>query len=173
VNPKLLGDLRHALAIGRPHPPADIRLDGLAVTTHRSVPSGPPGGGSGRDGEASTFLAEGAWISNASFCLPLRPHLGRPLGSFPVFFRWFLRFNQVTAAAHGQCAGPLPRTSRSRSADPPPAGLRIRRANIRLINLCGALEQILRVQTTASEAAQDTLKGLRHQIDHLLFTNTR
>lgn len=27
--------------MGRAHPPADISLDGLAVTTHRSVPSGP------------------------------------------------------------------------------------------------------------------------------------
>jgi hypothetical protein len=41
MDPKLLGDLRHALAVGRAHPAADISLDGLAVTTHRSIPSGP------------------------------------------------------------------------------------------------------------------------------------
>jgi hypothetical protein len=27
--------------MGKAHPPADISLDGLAVTTHRSVPSSP------------------------------------------------------------------------------------------------------------------------------------
>jgi len=27
--------------MGRPHPAADISLDGLAVTTHRSIPSSP------------------------------------------------------------------------------------------------------------------------------------
>ena len=41
VDPQRLGDLSHALAMGRPHPPADISLDGLAVTTHRSCPSSP------------------------------------------------------------------------------------------------------------------------------------
>jgi hypothetical protein len=41
VGPQLLGDLSHALAMERPHPPADISLDGLAVTTHRSGPSSP------------------------------------------------------------------------------------------------------------------------------------
>jgi hypothetical protein len=41
VDPQLLGDLGHALAMGRPHPPSHIGLDGLAVTTHRSIPSSP------------------------------------------------------------------------------------------------------------------------------------
>jgi len=43
----------------RTNPPSHISLDGLAVTTHRSAPSSPLVK-SGRDGEASTFLAEGA-----------------------------------------------------------------------------------------------------------------
>jgi hypothetical protein len=34
MDPKLLRDLGHALAMGRSHPPADISLDDLAVTTH-------------------------------------------------------------------------------------------------------------------------------------------
>jgi hypothetical protein len=46
--------------MGRAHPPADISLDSLAVRTHRSNPSGPPGGGNCRTGAASSFLAEGA-----------------------------------------------------------------------------------------------------------------
>jgi hypothetical protein len=29
------------VAMGRSQPPADISLDGLAVRTHRSIPSGP------------------------------------------------------------------------------------------------------------------------------------
>lgn len=41
MHAQLLGDLGAALAVGRPHPPADISLDGLAVRTHWSVPSGP------------------------------------------------------------------------------------------------------------------------------------
>jgi hypothetical protein len=41
VDAQLLGDIRHTLAVGWPHPPADISLDGLAVRTHRSIPSGP------------------------------------------------------------------------------------------------------------------------------------
>jgi len=41
VDPQLPGDLRHALAMGRPHPEADISLDGLAVTIHGSVLSSP------------------------------------------------------------------------------------------------------------------------------------
>ena len=57
---QLLGDLHHALAVGRPHPPADISLDGFAVATHRSIPSGPPGGGSGWKEGASNLLTEGA-----------------------------------------------------------------------------------------------------------------
>ena len=50
MDPQLLGNLGHALVMGRPLPPADIspllrrslRLDTLAVTTHRSVPPGEP-----------------------------------------------------------------------------------------------------------------------------------
>lgn len=38
---RLLGNLCHALAVRRAHPQADIRLSGLTVRTHRSVPSGP------------------------------------------------------------------------------------------------------------------------------------
>jgi hypothetical protein len=34
VDPQLLGDLRHALAVRRVHPPTDISLDGLAVGTN-------------------------------------------------------------------------------------------------------------------------------------------
>ncbi len=34
VDAKRLGDLRDAMAEGRPHPPPDISLDGLAVRTH-------------------------------------------------------------------------------------------------------------------------------------------
>jgi hypothetical protein len=41
VNAQFLGDLSAALAMGRPHPPADISLDGLAVRTHWSVPPHP------------------------------------------------------------------------------------------------------------------------------------
>ena len=40
----------------RTHPPSHISLDGLAVTTHCSSPSGPLGD---RNGEASTLLTEG------------------------------------------------------------------------------------------------------------------
>jgi hypothetical protein len=42
MDPQFLGNLGHALVMGRPLPPAGISLDGLAVTTHRSVPSGEP-----------------------------------------------------------------------------------------------------------------------------------
>ena len=41
IDGQLLGDLVHALPMGWPHPTADISLDGLAVRTHRSIPSGP------------------------------------------------------------------------------------------------------------------------------------
>jgi hypothetical protein len=41
MDAQLLGNLRHALAVGRAHPRAHISLDGLAVRTHRSVLSGP------------------------------------------------------------------------------------------------------------------------------------
>ena len=37
MDPKLLGDLGHGLAMGRPDPPTDISLDGLAARTHRSA----------------------------------------------------------------------------------------------------------------------------------------
>ncbi len=60
IRPKLLGDLGHALAMGRPDPLADISPDGLAAGTHRSVRSGPPGGGKGREEGAPSLLAEGA-----------------------------------------------------------------------------------------------------------------
>ena len=41
MDPQLLGNLRHALAMGWAHPPSHISFDGLAVTTLRSIPSGP------------------------------------------------------------------------------------------------------------------------------------
>jgi len=34
VDTQLLGNVLHALAVGRPEPSAHIRLDGLAVRTH-------------------------------------------------------------------------------------------------------------------------------------------
>lgn len=40
MDAQLLGDLRHALAVGRARPPVHISLDGFAARTHRSVPSG-------------------------------------------------------------------------------------------------------------------------------------
>ena len=50
----------------RTHPPRHIRFDGLAVEKHCSAPSGTHGRKSGRDGEASTFLAEEAGKSNGN-----------------------------------------------------------------------------------------------------------
>lgn len=41
MNTQRLEDHRHALAVRRAHPTADISLDSLAVRTHRSVPSSP------------------------------------------------------------------------------------------------------------------------------------
>jgi len=45
--------------VRRAHPPSHVSLDRLAVMTHRSAPSSRLVK-SGRYGEASTFLAEGA-----------------------------------------------------------------------------------------------------------------
>jgi len=41
VDPEHDLELGHALTMGRPHPPADISLEGLAVTKHGSNPSCP------------------------------------------------------------------------------------------------------------------------------------
>jgi hypothetical protein len=41
VNTRLLGNPGHALPVRRTHPPSDISLDRLAVTTHCSAPSSP------------------------------------------------------------------------------------------------------------------------------------
>ena len=58
VDAKLLGNLRHAQACWRTHPPSHISFDHLAVTTHCSAPSSPLVVGRGRVAEASSFLAE-------------------------------------------------------------------------------------------------------------------
>jgi hypothetical protein len=60
VDAQLLRDSGHALPVRRAHPPSDISFDRLAVTTHRNPPSTPLVEKTGRDGDASTFLAEGA-----------------------------------------------------------------------------------------------------------------
>ena len=41
MDAQLLGDFGHALAMAGPHPPSDVNLDRLAVTTHRIAPSSP------------------------------------------------------------------------------------------------------------------------------------
>jgi hypothetical protein len=46
------------MSVERAHPPSDISLDRLAVTTHRLAPSSPLVKIE-RNGEASTFQAEG------------------------------------------------------------------------------------------------------------------
>lgn len=45
---------------------------------------------------------------------------------------------------------------------------RIKDANIRLIDLCLATAELLRLQSKASDEAQGALRSLRHQIDYLL-----
>ncbi len=59
VDPQLLGNQIHALPRRRTHPLPHISFDRLAVTTHCSASSSPLVGGTGRVGEASSFLAEG------------------------------------------------------------------------------------------------------------------
>ncbi len=41
VDAQLLGDFGHDLTMEKPHPPAEISFDSLAVSTQRSTPSGP------------------------------------------------------------------------------------------------------------------------------------
>ena len=66
--------LGHALPHRRTHPPSHISLDGLAVATHCSAPSSPLGD---RNGEASTFLAEGDRAHRVHAALELLPEQQR------------------------------------------------------------------------------------------------
>ena len=69
----LLGNLSHALACWRTHPPSHINFERLAVTTHCSAPSSPLVGGTGRVGEASSLLAEGGAASTLELAASAAP----------------------------------------------------------------------------------------------------
>ena len=59
VDAMLLGNLSDALPCWRTHSPSHISFVRLAVTPHCPAPSSPLVGGTGRVGEALTFLTEG------------------------------------------------------------------------------------------------------------------
>ena len=64
MDAQLLGNLSHALPLGRTHPPTHISFDRLAVTTPFTALSCPLVVVLGRVGEASSFLADGQLVDH-------------------------------------------------------------------------------------------------------------
>ena len=83
-----------ALPVRRSYPPSDVSFDVLAVATHCSAPSSPLVK-SGRNGEASTFLAEGV-SARPDFGLSI-PNGHSPVSIPPVSRPPHLRAGKVTA----------------------------------------------------------------------------